>query len=103
VCVCVCVCVYRVMCIISRACVWGPERAQLTAVSLPQLAQYLYHDQSQASPGEGDRPYDDILVVRELRRLANQVRENKNVGPLFILVALLIVTCLLYLFYFDVT
>ena len=48
---------------------------RLPCRSLMQLAKYLYHDESQVQPAEGERSYSDLLVVRELRKMANNARK----------------------------
>ena len=40
-----------------------------------QLAKFLYHGESQVQPAEGERSYSDLLVVRELRKMANNARK----------------------------
>ena len=43
-------------------------------------AKYLYHDQSNAQPSEGDKPYHDVLVIRELRKLTHDVQSRAKVA-----------------------
>ena len=37
-----------------------------------QMAKFLYRKESRAEPAAGDKPYYDLAVVRELRKLANE-------------------------------
>eukprot|EP00873_Tetraselmis_striata_P004655 jgi/Tetstr1/424919/TSEL_015412.t1 len=60
----------------ERGC--SPRTLVLQAAAILVLGHYLFHEQSHASPSEGDKPYNDILAIRELRRLAKQVGEGSN-------------------------
>ena len=40
-----------------------------------QMAKFLYHNGSTSQPAEGDKPYGDLLVVKELRKLQNSNRK----------------------------
>ena len=44
------------------------------------LAKFLYHDQSLAQPSEGDKPYHDVLVIREMRKLSNDAADRSKVA-----------------------
>lgn len=40
------------------------------------MAKFLYHHISASQPVEGDKPYGDLLVVKELRKLQNSNRKT---------------------------
>lgn len=48
--------------------------------SLMQMAKFLYHKGSTSQPAEGDKPYGDLLVVKELRKLQNSNRKAAKVA-----------------------
>lgn len=48
--------------------------------SIMASCKFLYHVQSTARPGEGDRPYSDLEVVRELRGMANTAKREAKVA-----------------------
>eukprot|EP00051_Salpingoeca_urceolata_P000297 m.33436 g.33436 ORF g.33436 m.33436 type:complete len:616 (-) comp10393_c0_seq1:53-1900(-) len=47
---------------------------------LLQVAKFLYHSKSHADPAEGDKPYGDLLVVRELRKLGKDAMSRAAVA-----------------------
>eukprot|EP00192_Tetraselmis_astigmatica_P003402 CAMPEP_0117688120 /NCGR_PEP_ID=MMETSP0804-20121206/23611_1 /TAXON_ID=1074897 /ORGANISM="Tetraselmis astigmatica, Strain CCMP880" /LENGTH=591 /DNA_ID=CAMNT_0005500453 /DNA_START=320 /DNA_END=2095 /DNA_ORIENTATION=+ len=59
----------------------SPNTVAINAYTFLIVAQYLYHKESQAVPAEGDKPYSDIPVVREIRCLTKGVAaKQKNAG-----------------------
>ncbi|PRW56953.1 saccharopine dehydrogenase isoform B [Chlorella sorokiniana] len=44
-------------------------------------AKYLYHSESKANPGRGDRPYADLEVIKELRSMSTTNKRQWKVAP----------------------
>lgn len=44
------------------------------------MAKFLFHADSRADPSEGDKPYADVGVVVELRKLANDAKVGGQSG-----------------------
>lgn len=49
--------------------------------SILYAAKFIYHDQSHVVSGSGERPYNDLGVVKELRSLINTRRKSSKVAP----------------------
>ncbi len=60
----------------------NPRTEAVYTRSLIQLAKFLFRDESKADPTDGDKPYHDIVVVRELRKIFNDARMRSKNAPL---------------------
>ncbi|KAK9843821.1 hypothetical protein WJX81_007539 [Elliptochloris bilobata] len=58
----------------------SPSTEGIAVRSLMQAAKFMYHEQSQARPDEGEKAYGDLLVVRELRKLSNEARRATKIA-----------------------
>lgn len=53
----------------------------VTVRSLIQLAKYIFQKESTTDPAEGDKPFHDIVVVRELRKMHNDAKVRAKNAP----------------------
>ncbi|BDA51332.1 hypothetical protein COCOBI_18-2090 [Coccomyxa sp. Obi] len=53
----------------------------LAVRSILQAAKFLYRDESKARPDEGEKAYHDLMVVRELRKMANESKAATKIAP----------------------
>ncbi|EIE19955.1 hypothetical protein COCSUDRAFT_19015 [Coccomyxa subellipsoidea C-169] len=53
----------------------------LAVRSIMQAAKFLYRDESKARPDEGEKAYHDLMVVRELRKMANESKAAGKIAP----------------------
>ncbi|KAI7842588.1 hypothetical protein COHA_003692 [Chlorella ohadii] len=44
-------------------------------------AKFLYHSESKANPGRGERAYSDLEVIKELRAMSNANKRQEKVAP----------------------
>ncbi|KAL6061376.1 Integrase-like, catalytic core [Balamuthia mandrillaris] len=67
---------------------WLADERQCTATteakvlhSLIAVAKFLFWKESKADPSEGDKPYQDLLVIRELRKLHKEISARTKNAP----------------------
>ena len=63
----------------DRGCSPNTELSNLRACT--QMAKFLFRKESTADPSSGDKPYYDVPIIRELRKLANDASERAKVAP----------------------
>ncbi len=44
-------------------------------------AKFLFHEDSKADPGDGDKSYFDVEVIKELRRMTREAAARSKVSP----------------------
>ncbi len=60
----------------------SPRYESMSIRSLIQLAKFLFRDETESEKANGDRPYQDIPVVVELRKMANDCKTRASTAPL---------------------
>ncbi|PSC71057.1 saccharopine dehydrogenase [Micractinium conductrix] len=53
----------------------------LVVRSAAAAAKFLYHNESKVNPGQGERAYSDLDIVREFRAMANSAKRQERVAP----------------------
>jgi hypothetical protein len=63
----------------ERGCSPNTELTNLRACT--QMAKFLFRKESEADPASGDKPYYDVPIIRELRKLHNDAVDRAKVAP----------------------
>jgi hypothetical protein len=59
----------------SRKC--SPNYQANVMKALTKLAKFMFHKQSKIDPGTGDKPYDDIPLIKELRKIQKEAQRKR--------------------------
>ena len=59
----------------------GIRTEALVIRSMAALAKYIHHKDSKIDRSSGEKPYDDLGVVKELRRMSNDAKRAGRIAP----------------------